>query len=198
MTAGNEIRAAKRRLRGEAKMRRAAIAGGAHAAQAAVAQFGESPWAAVSGLIVSGYWPLADELDPRPLTQALAKQGAKLALPVVAGKDRPLEFRFWDGAPPQARDIANIPCPPPEVGAVRPDLLLAPLLLVDAGGHRLGYGAGYYDRTIRELRASVIAIGLGFDAQRVQRLPTTANDMELDGLVTEAGWYVFKKTGGAW
>ncbi len=140
--------------------------------------------------VVAGYWPLGDEADPRPLMRALAAAGAALCLPVVAGRGRPLLFRRW--APGQRLEAGPHGTRHPAAGmeALTPTLLLVPLLAFDGSGGRLGYGGGFYDRTLADLRAAdpgVRALGLAFAAQRVDKLPLDRFDQRLDLIVTETG-----------
>ena len=145
------------------------------------------PVAVPPGAIVSGFMPLKSEINPLPLMRKLADSGATLALPVVAGKGKPLTMRAWAFGAPLASGVWGIREPGPEAPAVEPDILLVPLLAFDRRGHRLGYGAGYYDMTITALRARkpVIAIGIGFAAQELDLVPTTARDARLDLMLTE-------------
>ena len=140
--------------------------------------------------VVAGYWPMGDEMDVRPLLSALAERGLALALPVVVGPDRPLIFRAW--APGEALEAGpHGTCHPmghaPEV---RPALVLVPLLGFDRAGRRLGYGGGYYDRTLSALRGQggVTALGVAFAAQEIEDLPAESHDQRLDGVMTEQGW----------
>src|SRR3546814_20807315 len=116
----------------------------------------------LAGQAVAGYWPMADELDPRPLLGMLRQRGALVLLPCVAAKTQPLAFRRWDeaAAPPPGR--YGIPAPPDHLPALRPDILLVPLVGFDAEGHRLGMGGGFYDATLRAFRSDglpLLAIG---------------------------------------
>jgi 5-formyltetrahydrofolate cyclo-ligase len=139
------------------------------------------------GVIVSGYAAMQSELDPLPLMRSIAKAGARLALPVVAERGRPLIMRAWDFGEPLVSGVWGIREPPPHAPSVDPDLLIVPLLAFDRRGYRLGYGAGYYDRTINALRARkpIVAIGLAFAAQEVDAVPFTAQDARLDLVLTE-------------
>jgi len=139
------------------------------------------------GDAVSAYWPLRDELDIRPLLNALHGEGLHCALPVVAGKAKPLVFRRWRPGDALVSASFGLAEPSADAPAVDPRALLIPLLAVDAVGNRLGYGAGYYDRTLAALRARgpVIAVGIAFEAQRVAALPVDGYDQKLDWLVTE-------------
>jgi len=139
-----------------------------------------------AGTVVAGYWPLGDEADPRPLMRALAAQGVLLALPVVVAKDAPLIFRRWEWDAPLEPGPYGTAHPFDDCPELRPDLLLVPLLAFDGQGTRLGYGGGYYDRTLSELRG-VRTVGVAYAAQQVAELPRDAYDYPLERVVTERG-----------
>jgi 5-formyltetrahydrofolate cyclo-ligase len=144
---------------------------------------------AVRGAIVSGFSPINTEFNPIPLMRKLAEAGARLALPQVAGRGNPLCMREWAFGDPLVSGVWGIREPASEAPEVAPDILLVPFLAFDRAGYRLGYGAGYYDLTLAALRArrKVIAIGVGFAAGEVERLPVEAHDQKLDFILTEAG-----------
>jgi 5-formyltetrahydrofolate cyclo-ligase len=131
--------------------------------------------------------PMKSEIDPLPLMRKLAAAGARLALPVVAGPGQPLTMRAWAFGEPLVAGVWGIREPPPIAPAVAPDLLLVPLLAFDRAGHRIGYGAGYYDMTIAASRAQrvVVAIGVAFAAQEIAAVPATPRDVPLDLVLTE-------------
>ena len=137
--------------------------------------------------IVSGFMPLKSEINPLPLMQKLAEDGARLALPVIAGRGKPLIMRQWLLGEPLASGVWGIREPKPDAPEVDPDILLVPLLAFDRAGHRIGYGAGYYDMTIAGLRARkpVTAIGIAFAAQEIAAVPATPRDARLDLVLTE-------------
>ena len=139
------------------------------------------------GAVVSGFMPLKSEINPLPLLRKLAEQGAALALPVVAGKGQPLIMRGWTFGGPLASGVWGIREPMPDAPAVDPDILIVPLLAFDRRGHRLGYGAGYYDMTLTALRSKkpIVAIGIGYAAQEVDTVPITPHDARLDLVLTE-------------
>ena len=139
------------------------------------------------GAIVSGFSPIKTEFNPVPLMRKLADAGAGLALPVVAGRGLPLIVRAWKFGDEMASGVWGIREPKAEAPEVFPDILLVPLLTFDRSGHRIGYGAGYYDMTITALRAKkpVTAIGVAFAAQEVAQVPTTPRDARLDLVLTE-------------
>ena len=180
---------AKRAARARARRRRRAAceAAGPRAGEAAARNF----LAAIEpppGCVVSGYWPLDDELDPRPLLEALHARGHVCGLPVVVGKGRPLVFRAWAPGQRLVPAVLGISVPAKDAPEVTPEVVLAPLLAFDGRGFRLGQGGGYYDRTLAALRigaAPVLAVGMGFAAQRLARVPSDDSDQRLDWVVTE-------------
>jgi 5-formyltetrahydrofolate cyclo-ligase len=178
----------KAALRAEQRRRRRALGASAGAAAAAVAARLLAEFRLPPGGVVSGYWPLADELDPRPAMTRLAALGHPLALPRVQGRRRPLAFHAWRPGEPLLAGPFDVMEPAPEAPLARPRVLLVPLLAFDRQGRRLGYGAGYYDLVLRELRASSpppFAIGVAFAAQEVAEVPTGPRDQPLDAVVTE-------------
>jgi 5-formyltetrahydrofolate cyclo-ligase len=136
--------------------------------------------------LVSGFASLPDELPLWPLLRRLDGEGVALALPVMVGKGRPLLFRAWQPGDVTEPGVWGIAQPTADKPAVEPDVLLVPLLAFDANGWRLGYGGGFYDRTLRALRArkEVVAVGVAYDEQRVDRVPHLANDERLDWVLT--------------
>ena len=140
------------------------------------------------GTAVSGYWPVGDELDCRPLLHRLVAAGCVVGLPVVVARRAPLAFRAWAPGAAMAAGVLAIPVPAGDAAAVVPSVLIVPLLAFDRSGYRLGYGGGYYDRTLADLRASggpVTAVGYGFAAQEVAAVPHDDTDQRLDWIVTE-------------
>lgn len=138
--------------------------------------------------VFSGYLPIRGELDPRPLMQALIERGHRGALPVVVGQGEPLLFRRWAPGQPLIEDAFGVSIPMEDAEVVSPMLLIVPLLAFDPAGFRLGYGGGYYDRTLAVLRAAdgpVTAVGFAYAAQEVNDLPRHAGDQRLDCIVTE-------------
>jgi 5-formyltetrahydrofolate cyclo-ligase len=139
--------------------------------------------------VVSGFAPLPDEFRIWPLLRRLHGEGHRLALPVMQGKTKPLLFRAW--APEDAMDRAvwGIAEPKADKPELEPEVLLVPLLAFDRRGWRLGYGGGFYDRTLAALRArkAVAAVGVGFDEQRVDAVPHLDYDQRLDWVLTPSG-----------
>lgn len=139
------------------------------------------------GVIVSGFMPMKSEINPLPLLHAAADRGARLALPAIDKRGRPLIMRAWAFGDPFKAGQWGIREPVPEAPAVDPDILIVPLACFDRAGHRIGYGAGYYDMTINALRAKkkVTAIGIAFAVQEIPRVPATERDERLDLVLTE-------------
>jgi 5-formyltetrahydrofolate cyclo-ligase len=154
------------------------------------------PIAIAPGVVVSGFSPMRSEISPVPLMRKFANAGARLALPVVAGKGKPLIMREWAFGEPLTSGVWGIREPKPEASEVAPDILLVPLLAFDRRGHRIGYGAGYYDMTITALRAckSIIAVGIAFAAQEIDAVPDTPRDARLDLVLTEREVVEFRGT----
>ena len=159
------------------------------AAALALARHALEPAGVHAGQVVAGFHPMAEEIDPRPLMARLASDGNQLALPVIEGKGKPLGFRLWRPGDPMERGLWGIEQPAASAGRVVPDVLLVPLLAADAHGHRLGYGGGYYDRTLRGLRSlkPVVAIGFAFDHQLIEAVPHLEYDERLDWLLLPSG-----------
>jgi 5-formyltetrahydrofolate cyclo-ligase len=177
----------KAELRREAQARRDALPAEARKAAAETIAARPFPLPVAAGTIVSGFMPLKSEINPLPLMRQLAGAGARLALPVVAGRGKPLIMRSWQWAAPLVAGVWGIREPPPEALQVDPDILLVPLLVFDRSGYRIGYGAGYYDLTLTHLRAKkpITAVGIAFAAQEVETVPRTGFDARLDLVLTE-------------
>jgi 5-formyltetrahydrofolate cyclo-ligase len=140
--------------------------------------------------VVAGYWPLGDEADVRPLLAELSARGHVIVLPAVLQKNAPLVFRRWFVGQELERGPHRTVHPPASAEVVEPDLLLVPLLAFDDRGGRLGYGGGYYDRTLAALRGAgkkILAVGVAYGAQRWPALPMDEHDQRLDWVITEQG-----------
>jgi 5-formyltetrahydrofolate cyclo-ligase len=174
----------KQNLRTRARAHRATLIRADYAE--AIARFADD-LALPPGIAVAGYFPMRDEADPRALMAALSARGYPLALPCVTA-GQPLVFRAWKmGDPMHVNPRAfNIAEPLATARAVVPGAVLVPMLAFDAHGHRLGYGGGYYDRTLAGL-PEARAIGVAYAGQEVPSLPREPHDHPLDMLVTEAG-----------
>ncbi len=185
----------KAAFRGDAIQRRprSAADAGADAGQRLADRFLAAIPLAAIGPIVSGYVAIGDEMDPRPLMDRLAAQGRSLCLPVTLRRGLPLVFRLWRPGDPLVRRPMGLLEPAPEAPVVEPDLLLVPLLAFDAAGRRMGYGGGFYDRTLAGLRGRkpVLAVGVAYEGQKVERVPAGPGDALLDAVATEAAFHPF-------
>jgi 5-formyltetrahydrofolate cyclo-ligase len=150
----------------------------------------------VAGAVVAGYSPIRSELDPTPLMQALAAKGARLALPVITQRGQSLRFRIWHEGDRLLPGSLGILEPSPAAVEVVPDIVLVPLAAFDRTGHRIGYGAGHYDRTLANLHKSrgFAAIGLAFSGQEVATVPALQHDVPLDYVLTEKKAFDFRSS----
>ncbi|WP_323781625.1 5-formyltetrahydrofolate cyclo-ligase [Leisingera sp.] len=139
------------------------------------------------GQIISFYWPIKGEPDLRPLMAELHAGGATIALPIVETKAAPLVFRLWTPETRLVRGDWNIPVPPPDAPQLTPGIVLAPLVGWANGGYRLGYGGGYFDRTLAALSPRPFAIGIGLDAAQLPTILPQPHDIPLDVVLTETG-----------
>jgi 5-formyltetrahydrofolate cyclo-ligase len=189
------LAAAKAALRASAKADRAALSYGLGAAAASglLARFATTP--ALRALMVpervfSGYYPVNGEIDCLPLLRRLAAIGAQTCLPSVVRRGEPLAFRRWQPDEPLRNVGFGLSEPLPYAAAMTPSVLLVPMLAFDRAGHRLGYGGGFYDRTLAQLRAGsddIVAVGVAFAGQLRSHVPVGPNDQPLDWVVTEIG-----------
>jgi 5-formyltetrahydrofolate cyclo-ligase len=186
----------KAELRAAALAARDALSEAQRAAAAqAVAQRG-LPVDMTPGAVVAGYSAIRSELDPTPLMQSLAAQGARLALPVITARGQSLRFRVWHPGDRLLPGPLGILEPSPAAAEITPDIVLVPLAAFDPTGHRIGYGAGHYDRTLAHLHKSkgFAAIGLAFAAQEVAAVPALQHDVPLDYVLTETKAFDFRST----
>jgi 5-formyltetrahydrofolate cyclo-ligase len=137
---------------------------------------------------VSAFYPVRDEPDALGLLAALAAEGVTTALPVTGERGEPLVFRRWRPGEPTVAGQMRIPEPPPEAPALDPDLLFVPLSAFDRRGHRIGYGAGHYDRTLARLRAlkPIVAVGVAYGVAEVAAIPDGPHDEKLDYVLTDS------------
>jgi 5-formyltetrahydrofolate cyclo-ligase len=176
--------------RNEARSRRAALAAAIPHFANEIARFVEAmPIRATD--VVASYWPMRDEADPRALAAVLASRGHRIVLPRMALTGTALSFRPWREGDDLWLNRHGVHEPLAHLPAVEPNVLLVPMLAFDAAGTRLGYGRGYYDHALAELRAHdqtggrTIAIGVAYAAQEVAKLARDAHDERLDWIVTE-------------
>ena len=168
-------------------VRRDARAAAGNAAGHAIAEnfLRAVPW--TTDQVIAGYWPIGDEADVCPLLIGLHALEGATALPVVAERDAPLVFRRWSAGDALEAGPHGTRHPLAAAPAVTPAIVLVPLLAFDRAGRRLGFGGGYYDRTLAMLRASgaVSAVGIAYAAQELPEIPAEPHDQPLDWVVTE-------------
>lgn len=180
----------KAALRAEALARRAKVTEPqARAFAVRLAETGADFAAGCGAKIASAFWAIKDEVATLPLFERLAGRGIATALPVMQGFGKPLEFRLWAPGAPLAEAKWGImePVPAPEVF---PDLLFVPVAGFDRAGNRLGYGAGFYDRTLARLRQKqeIVTIGIAYATQEFAAIPAETYDERLDYILTDGEW----------
>jgi len=187
---------AKATLRAAALAARDALSDAQRVAAAQVLARRGLPVEIVPGAIIAGYSPIRSELDPTPLMQKLAAAGARLALPVITARGQSLRFRVWHPGDRLLPGPLGILEPSPAAAEIVPDIVLVPLAAFDRTGHRIGYGAGHYDRTLAQLHKSkgFAAIGLAFAAQEVEAVPALQHDVPLDYVLTESNLFDFRSS----
>jgi len=186
--ADEQIEAVKAALRLRARAQRANFLKSSHpdAATAAASHF-FSAVALEPHMVVAAYWPIRDELDCRPVLTRLMDSGQPVCLPVVMGDEEPLELRMWEQGVPLYPSGFGTLAPPDDARRAEPDIILMPLLGYDRSGTRLGYGGGYYDRTLASMSKLPRLIGFAFAAQELDFIPREPHDVPLDAVVTEQG-----------
>ena len=183
-------------LRAAALAARDALSGEHRAAAAQAIAVRGLPFEIMPGAVVAGYSPIRSEIDPAPLMRKLAAQGAQLALPVITARGQSLRFRVWSPDDRLLLGPLGILEPSPAAAEIVPDIVLVPLAAFDRAGHRIGYGAGHYDRTLAQLHKSkgFTAIGLAFAAQQVKAVPALQHDVALDYVLTETKVFDFRSS----
>ncbi|WP_371395776.1 5-formyltetrahydrofolate cyclo-ligase [Fretibacter rubidus] len=180
-----DLKSEKSRARIQAKARRAGVD---NPRAAAVGLIGNFPAQEFRGQVIGGIWPLSSEIDTRPLMKTLSEAGFSLALPCTPRAGKPLTFRTWQTGDRLKAGAYGTREPYADAPIVEPAIVLVPLLAFTQSGARLGYGGGYYDRTLAALRAcnpAVFACGVGYAAQEAASLPLGPHDARLDGILTE-------------
>lgn len=180
----------KREERARALARRAAaFAAHGAAAGALLATHGLSFLPLAPGSTVSGFSAIRDEIDAGALLARLHAEGHRLCLPVMEGKGKPLVFRAWAPGDEMGKVQWGIAEPLPDKPVLEPDVVLVPLLAFDGAGYRLGYGGGFYDRTLARLRAikPAVAVGIAYDELKVDAVPHQSYDERLDWVLTPSG-----------
>ena len=144
--------------------------------------------------MVAGYAAIGDEIDPLPLLETFALEQARIALPCVVAKDQPLIFRSWTLDQALEPGAFGTREPSASHAELTPSLVLVPLVGFDLKGRRLGYGGGFYDRTLETLKAQgpLTVVGLAYEAQRLNKAPAESHDVRLDWVVTESSAYEIK------
>lgn len=177
----------KEELRQQARVRRAQLKAAAPDAGRRVAENFLAKIPLRKNSVIAGYIAAHDELDPAESIASLRGRGHKLALPRVAAKGVPLAFHLWREDASPVKGAYGLFEAAPDWPLIKPDVLLVPLLAFDEEGYRLGYGGGYYDRSLLALRKTgpLLAVGLAYDGQRVAHIPSDATDEKLDWAVTE-------------
>ena len=183
------IAAAKESLRKQALERRAPLKSQVPDLSRALADNFVTRVPIPPGAVVSAYFAIGDEADPAPLIELLRARGHKIVLPRVAGRGKPLDFHLYEEGAKLVPGGFGLSEPARDWPLLDPDVLAVPLLAFDAHGYRIGYGAGFYDRTLQRLRASktVIAASYCFSIQEFADVPHDENDQRLDWIVTEKG-----------
>lgn len=184
----NDLAAEKKALRIEARRTRHQLRHmyGTEAAEKAAAHACRFLDGLPAGSNIALYWPLGDELDPRPLMRDLARLGHSCLLPVVVDKNLPLVFKPWDMGDPLIAGAFQVMEPSEDAPIISPDIIILPLLAFDDTGGRLGYGAGCYDRTLSEI-PDIPAYGFAYSGQMVDDVPIGSFDRNLDAIITETG-----------
>ena len=200
MTSVSYIDDKKSSLRKQASERRAQLAAECGAAnegsRAGLLCFADSLISRFAPKIVAGYWPVRSEINPLPLLSALEDRGARLCLPITGHACEPLSFHYWKFGSKLDTGRYGIQQPFPKAEQLYPDLICVPLLAFDGSLQRLGYGGGFYDRTLAHLRMKnheVVAVGLAYRGQQIDRLVTGPYDEPLDNILTPEGWMVGQK-----
>ncbi len=186
----------KATLRATALAARDALSSEHRAAAAQTIALRGLPFEIMPGAVVAGYSPIRSEIDPVPLMRKLAVPGVQLALPAIIAGDQPLKFRAWNPGDRLQRGRLGILEPSADAKEVIPDILLVPLAAFDRAGHRIGYGAGHYDRTLEQLRKlkAITAIGIALAVQEVAAVPALLHDAALDYVLTETQTFEFRSS----
>jgi 5-formyltetrahydrofolate cyclo-ligase len=183
-----DLKARRRAERAMLVARRLTAPAGEHARWSALIEASlREGFSALEGMIVGFCWPFQGEFDARPFVTDLRRRGVRAVLPaVVVAKAQPLEFREWWPGVAMVKGVYDLPVPD-GTSSLTPDALLIPALGVGSQGDRLGYGGGYFDRTLAALRPKPIAVGLAFELSRIATIEPQAHDVFMDFIVTEGG-----------
>ncbi len=187
MSSPASLETQKATLRATALAARDALSSERRAAAAQSIALRGLPFEIAPGAVVAGYSPIRSEIDPMPLMRKLAAPGMRLALPAIVAGDRLLKFRAWCPGDRLRRGRLGILEPSADAEEAIPDIMLVPLAAFDRSGHRIGYGAGHYDRTLEQLRKlkAIAAVGIAAAVQEVEAVPALLHDAVLDYVLTE-------------
>ena len=141
----------------------------------------------VRGRTISAFLPIRGEPDLTPFLETLASRGGRCALPVVVGAEKPLVFRTWAPGAPLKLGVSGIPIPPEDAPVVVPEVIIAPMVGFDRAGYRLGYGGGFFDRTLAALGPEVHFLGAGFLQSALYTIHPQPHDIPMEAVVTERG-----------
>ncbi len=135
--------------------------------------------------IIAAYWPISDELSCLPLVKQLRGRGHQICLPVTIAENKPLIFKLWQKEPKLLDGEYGIRIPDNDAPILAPNIIIVPLVAFDKKGARLGYGKGYYDRTIANMKQKPLLVGYGFALQEVEQIDSESHDVPLDYMVSE-------------
>lgn len=183
-----DVAAQKIRLRAYSKSKRALLSASATSAAADLAENFMEALTIIGDGSIAGYWPIFSEFDVKPLLQKLSCAGITVSLPAVIPDQKTLVFQSWSKSMQLVKGPYGTLQPVGSSALITPDILMIPLLAFDSAGGRLGYGGGYYDRTLADLRKEkkVTAVGIAYVGQEINEVPTCSSDERLDWIVTEA------------
>ena len=168
--------------------RKALVSAAHNAASAEIHKNLTKLFATLPKSLVGAYWPFRREFNVLPTLDALLGRGFSIALPVVLGKGRPLEFRPWTRETKLASGVYDIPYPAEGAG-VAPNILIVPLVGFDDEGYRLGYGGGFYDRTLAVMDPRPFCLGVGFDLGHLPTIHPLPHDVPMNAIATERGFF---------
>jgi 5,10-methenyltetrahydrofolate synthetase len=195
MEISDEVRQWRKAQRAQLLARRNAVAPADRRRwNAAIGRLVVEQFPVLQGMLLGSYCPLNGEFDPRAVTRLLRKCGTRVALPAVAQRHKPLQYREWWPGAPMVKDAAGIAVPD-STEVVRPDALLMPPVGFDSRGYRLGYGGGYFDRTLAAMSPQPLKIGVAFELSRIATIQPLSHDVPMDFIVTEAGVHQVAETG---
>lgn len=187
MATPENLKAWRKNLRAQLLDRRLSVpAAQRHDWNNAIAEFLAQGFSTLSLNTAACYWPYQGEFDPRSTMRLLHRCGVKVALPVVVRKGQALEFRKWHPGAKMSIGVLDLPYPA-DTQTVVPEVLLIPLLGFDRCGYRLGYGGGFFDRTLAAMRPQPLKLGVGFELSAIDTIHPQTHDIAMDFVITETG-----------